>query len=315
MNDKELNTQIFANLTEHCEVQYTDEIGTSGFMRLSEIRIEGADIFAANSRQEREITLREQHETPTLAMYFSLQGQSSAWELNSKDKYVLNDNEHVLSFVPGFDGYYALSSPEIRNFGISLYEPFFRRLYSADLDCLKRFWDKVHSGKAADLSEHALPVTPRQQSLINEMQNCVYTGNMKQLFFESKIIELFLLQAEQAENLKGQKPLKMERHNIDKLHAARQLIKQRMFDPLTLSGIARETGLNEFMLKKGFKELFGLTVFGYLNELKMDYARQMLLDSGCTIYEVAYTMGYNEPYNFSKAFKKQFGYLPGELKR
>lgn len=88
-----------------------------------------------------------------------------------------------------------------------------------------------------------------------------------------------------------------------------------MFDPLTLSGIARDAGLNEFMLKKGFKELFGLTVFGYLNELKMNYARQMLLESQCTVYEAAYTMGYNEPYNFSKAFKKHFGYLPGELKK
>jgi AraC family transcriptional activator of pyochelin receptor len=315
MNDNELKAPLLSDLSETCELHYTDELGASGYMNISEIKIDGADIFAANCKQEHEITMREQTETPTLNMYFSLQGQSAAWEAQSKDRYVLNDNEHVISFMPSFDGYYALSSPEIKSFGISLYEPFFRRLFATDMDCLKRFWDKVDAGKMAEISKHALPVTSKQQLLINEMQQCVYSGHMKQLFFESKIIELFLLQAEQADSLDGQKPIKIERHNVDKLHAAKQFVQQRMFDPLTLNGIAREAGLNEFMLKKGFKELFGLTVFGYLNELKMNYARQMLLDSNCTVYEAAYTIGYNEPYNFSKAFKKHFGYSPGELKR
>lgn len=315
MIDNELNLILCTEMSEVDRTECADYLGNTGYINFSEVKINGADIFSGNSKLEQELTLREQNETPTLNMYFSIQGISSAWEANSKEKYVLKDNQHATTFVPGFDGYYALSSPEVRNFGISLYESFFSRLYSTDLECLKRFWDKVDAGQVADISEHALPITPKQQSIINDMHHCVYTGNMKQLFFESKITELFLLQAEQAEALNGSRPVKIERHNIDKLHSARQYIQQRMFDPLTLNGIAREAGLNEFMLKKGFKELFGLTVFGYLNELKMNYARQMLLETHCTVYEAAYTMGYNEPYNFSKAFKKHFGYLPGELKK
>ncbi len=315
MIDNELNLILCTEMSEVDKAEYADYLGNTGIMNFSEVKINGADIFSGNSRLEHEITMREQTETPTLNMYFSIQGISSAWEADSKDKYVLKDNQHAATFAPGFDGYYALSSPEVRNFGIALYEPFFSRLYSTDLECLKRFWDKVSAGKIADISEHALPITPKQQSVINDMHQCVYTGNMKQLFYESKITELFLLQAEQAEALNGLKPIKIESRNIDKLHAARLYIQKHMFDPLSLSGIARDAGLNEFILKKGFKELFGLTVFGYLNELKMNYARQMLLESQCTVYEAAYTMGYNEPYNFSKAFKKHFGYLPGELKK
>ncbi|ACU03687.1 helix-turn-helix- domain containing protein AraC type [Pedobacter heparinus DSM 2366] len=315
MIDSELNLILCTEMSEVPKAEFADYLGNTGYMSFSEVKINGADIFSGNSKLVQEITLREQTDTPALNMYFSIQGISSAWEANSKDKYVLKDNQHAATFAPGFDGYYALSSPEVRNFGIALYEPFFSRLYATDLECLKRFWDKVSEGKIADISDHALPITPKQQSVINDMHHCVYTGNMKQLFYESKITELFLLQAEQADALNGAKPVQIERRHIDKLHAARQYIQQCMFDPLTLSGIAREAGINEFMLKKGFKELFGLTVFGYLNELKMNYARQMLLESQCTVYEAAYTMGYNEPYNFSKAFKKHFGYLPGELKK
>lgn len=315
MIDNELNLILCTEISEVHKAEFADYLGSTGYMNFSEVKINGADIFSGNSKLVQEITMREQTDTPALNMYFSIQGTSSAWEANSKDKYVLKDNQHAVAFAPGFDGYYALSSPEVRNFGISLYEPFFNRLYSTDLECLKRFWDKVNAGKMADISEHALPITPKQQAVINDMHHCVYTGNMKQLFFEAKITELFLLQAEQAEALNGLKPAKIERRNVDKLHAARHYVQQHMFDPLTLCGIAREAGLNEFILKKGFKELFGLTVFGYLNELKMNYARQMLLESQCTVYEVAYTMGYNEPYNFSKAFRKHFGYLPGELRK
>ena len=311
----ELNLIMCTEISEIHQAEYTDYLGNTGYMNYNEVKIDGANIFSGSSKLEQEITIREQHETPTLNMYFSIQGVSSAWEANSNERYILKDNQHILAFAPAFDGYYALSSPEVRNFGISLYEPFFSRLYATELECLKRFWDKVAAGKPTDLSGSALPITPKQQAVINDMHQCVYTGNMKQLFYESKITELFLLQAEQAEALNGIKSVKIERHNVDKLYAARQYIQQRMFDPLTLNGIAREAGINEFMLKKGFKELFGMTVFGYLNELKMNYARQMLLESACTVYEVAYTVGYNEPYNFSKAFRKHFGYLPGELRK
>lgn len=315
MTDNELNLIMCTEMSEIHKMECADYLGNTGYINISEVKINGADIFSGSSKITQEVTVREQNETPTLNMYFSIQGISSAWEANSNEKYVLKDNQHAVTFTPSFDGYYALSSPEVRNFGISLYESFFNRLYSTDLECLKRFWDNVSAGKLADISEHALPITPKQQAVINDMHHCPYSGNMKQLFYESKITELFLLQAEQAESLNGTTPIKIERHHIDKLHAARQYIQQSMFDPLTLSGIAREAGINEFMLKKGFKELFGMTVFGYLNELKMNYARQMLLESACTVYEVAYTMGYNEPYNFSKAFRKHFGYLPGELRK
>lgn len=315
MIDNDLNLNMHPGNSEIYQTEYTDYLGNTGLMNFNEVKIHGADIFSGSSKLDHEITIRDQRESPSLNMYFSIQGVSSAWEANSKEKYILKDHQHVLSFTPAFDGYYGLSSPEMKNFGISLNESFFNRLYSTDLECLKRFWDQVGANRSTELSSTALPITAKQRCVINDMHQCVYTGNMKQLFYESKITELFLLQAEQAEALLGKNALKIERHNVDKLYAARHYIQKRMFDPLTLSGIAREAGINEFMLKKGFKELFGMTVFGFLNELKMNYARQMLLDSACTVYEVAYTIGYNEPYNFSKAFRKHFGYLPGELKK
>ncbi|WP_298740530.1 AraC family transcriptional regulator [uncultured Chitinophaga sp.] len=128
-------------------------------------------------------------------------------------------------------------------------------------------------------------------------------------------MELFLLQAEQAERLAGGAAVSLHPADKERLYAAREYVKEHMFDPISLMQVARHCGLNDFKLKKGFKALFGTTVFGYLNELKMDYGRQMLLASACTVAEAGYVLGYTDSYNFSKAFKKYFGYPPGKLKQ
>lgn len=294
------------------QLHYTGEDGCSTSLTLT--TFEGAYIFAASSRQEREVRYIEYQETPAISMYFSLEGISAAYSKNSPPSSVLIDDQHVIRYTPHFEGEYVISSRTLRNFGVGLQESFFQRLMATELECLKQFRDNIHTGVLADLSPHPMPITHRQKAVISDMQHCLYTGHMRLLYYESKVIELFLLQAEQAESLLGQKLPHIKPGDIERLHAARHFVKQNMFVPISLAQIAREAGLNDFKLKKGFKELFGCTVFGYLNELKMNHARQMLLDTSCTVYEVADTLGYSEPHNFTQAFKRYFGYLPSELK-
>jgi|GEM_PF-3287249 len=52
----------------------------------------------------------------------------------------------------------------------------------------------------------------------------------------------------------------------------------------------------------------------YFNDLRMEYARKLLLDDGKMVYEVTDILGYSESHHFSYAFKKEFGTTPGKLK-
>lgn len=311
MSNRDLTPTLFPQDSQ--EYYYMDDRGATSHIMLKEEHLPGATIFFASSEQQEVVRMKNQQETPVLCQYFSLEGDTGSLS-DCEDDMVVKGQQHVISYLPSFEGYYLLSSPTIRNFGVMLEESFFSRLYMEDLDCLKRFWDKVNIGQVADIAPAPMAITPRQLSLINDMAHCSFTGNMRQLYLESKIVELFLFQAEQAESLKGMKPVQLAATDIDKLHAAKAFIRQHMFEPLSLQQVSRESGLNEFKLKKGFRELFGTTVFGYLNELKMNYARQLILNSSCTILEAAYSVGYSEPYSFTRAFRKYFGYLPSELK-
>lgn len=292
------------------ELRYVNEQGA----QVSYTAFNGGYIFSSYSRQEREVKYEESQQIPTLTLYFSLEGSSAMRSDKGARPYILRDNQHSVHFTPSFNGYYIVNSPEVRNFGVGLHESFYSRMIASELDCLRRFWDKALAGHPADLSPYPLPVTQRQKLLIYDLQQCRYSGYMKYLYFESRIIELFLMQADQVDKHLRQKTIPIRHYDLDKLHAARDFVRSHMLEPISLQQVARAAGINDFKLKKGFKELFGNTVFGYLVELKMDHARSLLLDTGATVAQVANELGYSEPQNFTKAFVRHHGYPPSHLK-
>ncbi|MEM6437389.1 MAG: helix-turn-helix transcriptional regulator, partial [Cyanobacteria bacterium P01_D01_bin.115] len=63
-------------------------------------------------------------------------------------------------------------------------------------------------------------------------------------------------------------------------------------------------------LKRGFKEVFGSTVFDYLRDRRMEKARQLLLDGQLKVATVARVVGYHSPTSFNAAFKQSYGVSP-----
>lgn len=290
---------------------HIDIAGLSGCILYNE---DGMEVFSFSSGKEQHMVVRDCQEEPYLNMYFSLEGTSSARPLYTDREYSLKTNRHIVGYTPYFEGEYSLKGNRVENFGISMKESYFKRLIATDLPCLQRFWDNVHAGIETDISDIPMPITGRQRAVIREILNCQYIGQMRKLYMESKATELFFLQAQQADNLPVEHNyLHLKQSDKESLYAAKAFVQQCIFEPLTLKSIAREVGLNEFKLKKGFKQLFGCTVFDYLMQCRMEYACKLLLDTKHTIGEVAYILGYSDPYNFSKAFRKYFGHLPSQL--
>jgi AraC-like DNA-binding protein len=68
--------------------------------------------------------------------------------------------------------------------------------------------------------------------------------------------------------------------------------------------------MNSKKLAKGFKMIYGDTIFRYLRKLCLQRASLLLLDTDKFISEIAYDMGYSNPSNFCYAFKKEYGMTP-----
>jgi putative transcriptional regulatory protein len=80
--------------------------------------------------------------------------------------------------------------------------------------------------------------------------------------------------------------------------------------------ICQITGMSNYQLQTIFKEVEGLTIFQYIQKIKMNYAK-FLLDTSpkVNILDVATEVGYDSPSKFSMAFKKFFGVLPSKYKK
>ena len=137
---------------------------------------------------------------------------------------------------------------------------------------------------------------------------------LKRLHFDTIVLQLLSYQFTQ---LSGSvKPLAhavLRRSETDKLYHARALLLEQLSAPPRLSELAKACQLNEFSLKRGFKALFGVPVFGFVFQQRMAAARMALYRGEKSISEIAYELGYSHPQHFSRVFKKYTGVTPKTL--
>lgn len=171
--------------------------------------------------------------------------------------------------------------------------------------------------KASHDVRRNLPLTPQMHMLIESMKDCTYRGGLRKLFLQSKALELLALQCAQQEALENRpaKASKLFPEDIRKVHMAREILLHDLQHPPSMSTLARQSGLNSFKLKAGFKHVFGNTVFGYLKDHRLEQARDMLCAGHKTVTEIAYETGYSTLQHFSNEFKKKFGLSPREVKK
>lgn len=151
---------------------------------------------------------------------------------------------------------------------------------------------------------------------INKIMNCNFTGLTKTLLLESQATELLDHYMDQISKQNGSKPKgKLLTDYIDKLQYAREIILSRIESPPTLNELSKLSGLNNFKLKTGFKELFGLPVYQFILSRKMELAFKLIQEEEHTVREAAWLVGYDSLGSFSNAFYKKFGIRPSTINK
>lgn len=163
-------------------------------------------------------------------------------------------------------------------------------------------------------------ITPEMQLALQQMLDCPYQGAIKQLYLESKSVEVLTLWLDQAcsSEFSGQLFTSQQSQgatvsrtaDIERIYQAKDILLQQIDNPPSLLALARQVGLNDCSLKRGFKQIFGTTVFGYLHQHRMEQARSLLLDRRWSVTEVAHQVGYKNLCAFSTAFRKTYGVSP-----
>lgn len=98
-----------------------------------------------------------------------------------------------------------------------------------------------------------------------------------------------------------------------RLLAARERLLEDLSAPPTITELAKEVGLNQLKLKRGFRLMFGMGIYSLFQCHRMERARELLCHHNVT--ETALILGYSNISHFSAAFRKQFGVLPSEVRK
>ena len=101
-------------------------------------------------------------------------------------------------------------------------------------------------------------------------------------------------------------------HNLDSTIA---LLHQRVKENLTLNEMADHAGLSTSHFSRLFREQTGYSPIDYLIRLKIQHACRLLILSRKTVREIGSEIGYDDPYYFSRIFKRVIGISPNHYRK
>ena len=150
--------------------------------------------------------------------------------------------------------------------------------------------------------------------IITSLLHCPYDETLRRFYFDNKVKELLFLLLIQKYTAAAVHT-RLTRHDREAIHEAKSIIEKNTAQHITSRKIAQQVGMNEFKLKNFFRQLFGIGMFEFMVQVRMQKARVLLLESDKPIKEIATLTGYTSIQNFQTAFKKYFNCTPASLRK
>jgi AraC-like DNA-binding protein len=110
------------------------------------------------------------------------------------------------------------------------------------------------------------------------------------------------------------KKIKLKQTDIQHIKALKDALSHKQLPHTTIQQLAYEAGMNRTKLQYGFKKLFGISIYSYQLQMRMEKARKLLAESDKPIKQIAALTGYNTISSFSAAFKKAFRLSPSQYR-
>ncbi|MDA0677844.1 MAG: AraC family transcriptional regulator [Bacteroidetes bacterium] len=179
--------------------------------------------------------------------------------------------------------------------------------FSSEASLIPFFEGASHDKKYYSQDE----IRPALSIPLNQLMQFSLHHSVEALYFKAKVLEILALYFNRTEEADLERcPYLADDENVRKIRKAKDLLIAEMNEPPTLEVLAERISIPVGRLKEGFKQLYGDSVFGFLLDYKLDYARKLLLSQSYSVGEVAARVGYSTASHFIAAFKKKFGVTP-----
>jgi AraC-like DNA-binding protein len=296
-------------LNKQIEFKPKDKIKNNGKSTMIEIKLEKGFFVLLSKNETDDIQHFEKDiDSQFIQFHFCIKGSSRFIFNDSSYAFDVLDSRHmllyntlkklpvnlelrskswVISVIISIEKFHSLFSQE------AAYIPFL-----SDENKAKKYYDDGQT-------------TPQMAIVLNQILNFNVNSSIKNLYVKGKVYELLSLFFNTNEGVENEKcPFLIDEDYVQKIKKAKDTVINRMAEPPSLQELADEVGLSLKKLKEGFKQIYGDSVFSFLFNYKMEFARKLLETNTVNVNEVGLQVGYSTSSHFIAAFKKKFGITP-----
>lgn len=267
---------------------------------------EGFNAITVNNTSKEKFTFLKEVETTFIQLHFCVNCDSS---LFFNEHYSLNikETKSILLYNPKQKLPINLTiQPKGKHLilivSIKVFHSFFSKIAG-----LIQFLNEENKDKKYYLDKE---LAPSEVLILNQIFKEQINSSLHDLYLKGKVYELLSLYFNKNEEDAQGCPFLDDEDNVEKIKKAKQIVINNMAEPPTLNEIADEISLSVSKLKEGFKHIYGDTVFNFLLDYKLEFARKLLVSKKHNITEISNQIGYSTASHFISAFKKKYGTTP-----
>jgi AraC-like DNA-binding protein len=161
------------------------------------------------------------------------------------------------------------------------------------------------------------PISAGEKKLLDEIYRTDVSHEFDKLVLYNRVLLLVekTLQRFLLNVLPPAKSNRLLEKDMDGLKEIEYILSEKQLEKFpSVQELSRIALMSSSKLKKRFKEVYGMKLYEFYNYNRLTKARHWIQTGESNIKDAAYRIGFSNLSNFSKAFKKEFGVLPSEVK-
>lgn len=156
---------------------------------------------------------------------------------------------------------------------------------------------------------------PEITSICSSIKECTLEGEALMLYIQGKSLEIFSLLYDYVYREKHKLGVYLSSKDKIILNNVKSYIEANFAHHFTIAELTKQFAMNQQKLVTGFKEMFHTTINDYTQKCRMTKALELLYDDELPIVEIAKSVGYYGDGYFQKAFKKNYGVNPSQMRK
>ncbi len=154
-------------------------------------------------------------------------------------------------------------------------------------------------------------MTPKIHAIVNEIEEAEDSEKSLHIFYcQIKAMELIYCFLDEFLKRESVTYNPINKKDIEIIYSIRDTVLRELSVVPVLSVLAQQYGISETKMKKLFKQVFGLSIYQYYQQFRIQKAAALIRERGCSVSEAGYQTGFTNMSHFARLFKRYMGEKP-----